>query len=137
MPVIALAAGRVAIGGAVFVRPTVLARGLGVDSATAERTAWLARMFAVRDLALGVGVLWTAGRAKRGGAVELVGEALLGRGVDTALKELLLLGALSDAGDALAVGAALRQGSVRRLPGVTTLVTAVCAASVGAFAAIR
>jgi hypothetical protein len=49
----------------------------------------------------------------------------------------LLLGALSDAGDAIAISAALRQGSVRRLPGVTTLVTAVGAASVGVVAASR
>lgn len=36
-------------------RPTVLARILGVDSITAERTAWIARFFAGRDFALGVG----------------------------------------------------------------------------------
>ena len=36
-------------------RPTLLARALGVDSITAERTAWIARFFAGRDFALGVG----------------------------------------------------------------------------------
>ncbi len=36
-------------------QPTVLARTLGVDSITAERTAWIARFFAGRELALGAG----------------------------------------------------------------------------------
>ena len=136
-PVVVLAAGRVAIGATVFAKPTVLATGLGADTTTARRTAWIARMFAVRDLALGVGVLWAANRARRGGAAGLLGDTLLGRGVDTALQELLLLGVLCDAGDAVAIASALRQGSVRRLPGVATLVTAVGAAAVGAVEASR
>ena len=50
-----LGAARALVGAVVLARPTLLARTLGVDSITAERTAWIARFFAGRDFALGVG----------------------------------------------------------------------------------
>ncbi|HSP36259.1 MAG TPA: hypothetical protein VLR26_00720 [Frankiaceae bacterium] len=131
-PIVALAAGRAVIGSAVFLRPTLLVKGLGGDSATAERTAWLARMFAVRDFALGVGVLWALNRSRRGRAA-----TLLGAGLDPMLRELLLLGVLCDAGDAVAVAGALRGGHVRPLPGGAALVTGLGAAAVGIAAATR
>lgn len=142
-PVLALAAGRVVVGGTLFVQPTLLAKGMGVDSATAKRTAWIVRMFAVRDLALGLGVLWAMNRSRSGVAASALaaGNVLVGgRGrssVDPALREALLLGLLSDAGDAVAVLAALRDGSVRTLPAVATLATAAGAAGIGAIAASR
>jgi hypothetical protein len=52
-----LALGRTAIGVSLLARPELLVRGLGGDSGTARRTGWLARMFAVREVALGVGTL--------------------------------------------------------------------------------
>jgi hypothetical protein len=128
-PLIALATGRIAVGATVFARPTLLAKGMGVDSATAERTAWVARMFAARDLALGLGLLWTLNRSQRGRVAELLG------GTDPALREMLLLGVLSDLGDAVAVAGALRSRSVRALPAGATLVTALGAAAFGARAA--
>jgi hypothetical protein len=131
-PIVALAAGRAAVGATVFVKPTLLVKGLGGDSATAERTAWVARMFAVRDFALGVGVLWALNRSRRGRAA-----ALLGVGIDPMLRELLLLGVLCDAGDAFAMVGALRAGSVGKLPGGATLVTAVGAVAVGIAEATR
>lgn len=130
-PLIALATGRFAVGATVFARPTLLAKGMGVDSTTAERTAWVARMFAVRDLALGLGVLWALNRSRRGRVAGLLG------GTDPALRELLLLGVLCDLGDAVAVAGALRGRSVRILPGGATLLTAVGAAAVGAREATR
>lgn len=130
-PLIALASGRIAIGATVFARPTMLAKGMGVDSATAERTAWIARMFAVRDLALGLGVLWALNRSRRGAVAGLLG------GADPALREMLLLGVVSDLGDAVAVTGALRRGSVRALPAGATLVTALGAAAFGAREATR
>jgi hypothetical protein len=126
---IALATGRITVGATVFVRPTLLAKGMGVDSTTAERTAWLARMFAARDVALGLGLLWALNRSRGGRVAELLG------GTDPALREMLLLGVLSDLGDAVAVAGALRSRSVRPLPGGSTLVTALGAAVFGARAA--
>jgi hypothetical protein len=130
-PLIALATGRIAVGATVYARPTVLAKGMGADSTTAERTAWVARMFAVRDLALGLGVLWALNRSRRGRVAGLLG------GTDPALRELLLLGVLCDLGDAVAVGGALRSRSVRILPAGATLVTAIGAAAIGAREATR
>jgi hypothetical protein len=65
---------------------------LGTDAATARRASWVARMVAVRDLALGLGTL----SAARTGTAP----------------PWLLAGALSDTGDALAVATALKQGRV-------------------------
>jgi hypothetical protein len=46
---------RTLVGAAVLLRPSLLATTLGVDSQTAQRTTWIARSFAGRDLAIGVG----------------------------------------------------------------------------------
>jgi hypothetical protein len=77
----------------VLARPTVLARTLGVDSITAERTAWIARFFAGRDFALGVGSI--AGS----------------RGCQVAA-------CASDVSDVAAVLLAVRSKHVRPLPGL-------------------
>jgi hypothetical protein len=125
-PVVALAAGRVAVGATVFVRPALLTRTMGADQVTAERSAWVVRMFAVRDLALGAGALWALNASRRGRVA-----GLLGVGTDPRVRQLLLLGVLCDLGDAVAVGDALRKRHVRVLPGGATLVTALGAAVVG------
>jgi hypothetical protein len=78
----------------------LLAKGLGLDTVTAERTAWLARMFAGRDLALGAGSL--AGS----------------RGCQVA-------GVASDLSDFVAVVVAMKAGHVKTLPGAFTAVTAI------------
>jgi hypothetical protein len=130
---VALATGRCGVGAAVFLRPNLLTRGMGVDRETADRSAWVARMFAVRDLAVGVGVLW----AVRQGSGLLSGGGLLGRGTSRELRAMLLLGVLCDAGDAIAVGSALRGGTVSALPAAATLATAVGAAATGAVLAAR
>lgn len=52
-----LAVARIAFGAVVLARPAMLARGMRVDSATARRTTWLARMFASREIALGAATL--------------------------------------------------------------------------------
>jgi hypothetical protein len=131
-PVVALAAGRVAIGATVFIRPALLTKTMGADQVTADRSAWVVRMFAVRDLALGAGVLWALDNARRG---RLGG--LLGGGPDPVLRQMLLLGVLCDLGDAVAVTDALRRRHARFLPGVATLVTAVGAAGIGVVEATR
>jgi hypothetical protein len=89
----ALALVRLAAGGASLVRPEVLARVLGVDSASARRTGFVAQMFAGREIAIGVGGLYAA---YRGGP---------------AVRPWLAAALFSDAVDAVAlVGAARNQG---------------------------
>lgn len=131
-PVVALAAGRIAVGATVFVRPGLLTKTMGADQVTADRSAWVARMFAVRDLALGAGVLWALNASRRGRVA-----GLLGVGPDPRVRQLLLLGVLCDLGDAVAVSDALRKRHARLLPGAATLVTAVGAAAVGVAEATR
>jgi hypothetical protein len=108
------AAGRMAIGAAVAARPEVLARGFRVDSATARRTAWLARMFGVRDMVLGAGTLFSLGRSGAPGP-------------------WLLASAVSDAGDAAALTGAIRRRQVSVPPAALGAVMAVV--SVGVHAA--
>lgn len=100
---------RALIGAAVLAKPPLLASTLGVDAATAERTAWIARFFAGRDLALGLGVL---GRS---------------RGCQAAA-------CASDLSDFVAIVIAIRAGHVRPLPGLLTAATAAGAAVTGAAA---
>jgi aminoglycoside/choline kinase family phosphotransferase len=97
------------VGAVVLARPTLLATSLGVDAITAERTAWIARFFAGRDLALGVGAV--AGS----------------RGCQ-------LAACASDASDFVAVAAAFRAGHVRPAPAILAAATAAGAAVAGAAA---
>jgi hypothetical protein len=94
------------VGAVVLAQPTLLARTLGVDSITAERTAWIARMFAGRDFALGVGSV--AGS----------------RGCQVA-------SCASDAFDLAAVALAVRSKQVRPLPGLFAVAVAAGAAVAG------
>lgn len=98
---LAIGAGRLVMGGVFLAYPAVSTRMLGLDSATAARVGWLARMAAVRDAALGAGTLATTA-ARRG---------------QTAW---LLAGALTDAGDAGVIALAARSG--RLSPGRAYLV---------------
>jgi hypothetical protein len=86
-------AARVAFGLGMAVRPEIVPRTLGVDSVSARRMSWLVRMCAVRDVALGAGGLHAAAT---------------GRDV----RPWLGAQACSDAGDAVALGLALRDRQV-------------------------
>src|SRR5579875_2795295 len=55
--VLALGLGRLAIGAGFLAAPVLSTRVLGLDTATAKRVSFLARMAAVRDLGLGGGLL--------------------------------------------------------------------------------
>jgi hypothetical protein len=85
-----LAAVRLVAGAVSLARPAVLARGLGVDSASARRTAFVARMFASREIGLGLGTLYAA---TRGGP---------------AVRPWLAASILADASDAVALVSAVR-----------------------------
>ena len=87
---------RLGFGALMLGRPVLATTALGLDSATATRIVWLARMTAARDIALGAGAL----------------DAGL-RGADG--RPWLVAGAGSDLVDAVALTMAVRDG---RLPAV-------------------
>lgn len=92
----AFGAVRCVLGTAMLVRPALLARVLGVDEATTRRTGWVTQMVGAREVALGVGTL---------AAVRSCGPLAPWFGAQAA----------ADAGDALAIGLALRRQDVHRI----------------------
>ena len=56
---------RIAVGGATYVAPRLSARLFGFDPDRNPQSAYWARLFGVRDLALGVGALQTSGPSRR------------------------------------------------------------------------
>ena len=81
--------GRVLLGGAFLAAPVASTRALGLDSATAKRVSFLARMMAARDVAIGAG---TAAASRPGGRPG----------------GWLLAGAFADAADAVVIVGALK-----------------------------
>ena len=113
---LSVGAGRVTIGAVFLAAPVMSVRLLGLDTATAARITWLARMTAVRDTVLGAGTVACSGR--RQGAAGW-----------------LLAGAVSDAVDAAVLAAALRGGKLRGWRPQAIAVGAVGAALIAAVAA--
>ncbi len=109
---LALGTGRLAMGGAFLAYPVASVRLLGLDSATASRVAWLARMAAVRDAALGAGTVASTA-ASRGQSA------------------WLLAGAFTDAADAAVIALAVRAGRLGRGRGYLIAAGAVGTALVG------
>lgn len=60
----ALGVTRIAIGLGLIVSPAGLARGLGIDEATARRVGWMARIAGAREVAIGLGTLRAWQRAE-------------------------------------------------------------------------
>jgi hypothetical protein len=115
-PTVVLGASRLALGGIFLAFPVPSVRLLGVDSASAARLSWLARMAAARDLALGVGVL-RAAVTQRGRVPALLGSALV------------------DAADAVLIAVAARDARVDRVRGLAMAAGAAGAACAGIVAA--
>lgn len=111
--------GRLALGAAFVSAPGAAVRMLGVDAAAATRMTWLARMAAVRDAALGAGLLGSV--LARGGAP----------------RPWLLAGAFTDAGDAAVLVLAAREGRVDRTRGYLMAAGAAASALVGVGEAVR
>ncbi|MGH8959695.1 MAG: hypothetical protein ACRDWT_00555 [Jatrophihabitantaceae bacterium] len=84
--------GRLVFGTALLLAPVASTRVLGLDTATAKRVSFLARMTAARDIAIGAGTAAAAGRRPVG---------------------WLLAGAAADACDAVVIAQALRSGRLR------------------------
>lgn len=64
-PTLALVAVRFGLGGTSWLAPKLLLNALGAVDVDDPVGAWMARMFAVRDAALGVGVVCTEGEQRR------------------------------------------------------------------------
>jgi hypothetical protein len=108
--------GRVVLGATFLAAPVLSVRVLGIDTATAKRVTFLARMTAARDIGLGMGTL-QAGPSAR--AVPW-----------------LLAGAAADTADAVVIAAAVRQGSARAVPAAGIVAGAALTAVVGSWAAL-
>ena len=114
--VLGFGVGRVVLGGAFLLAPVVSTRVLGLDTATAKRVTFLARMAAARDIGLGAGTL--------------------AAGSTPAAVPWLLAGAGADLVDATVIAAALRKGIARGLPAAAIAVGAVAGAGLGIGAAV-
>ena len=112
--------GRIAIGVSFLSSPVTFLRLIGLDTASATRVTWLARIAGIRDVVLGGGTLFAA---------------VTGRD-DTSW---LLAGVVCDAVDAVVTGAAAHEGRVDRFRGplVTAGAVASAVAGVAALAAGR
>jgi hypothetical protein len=109
---VTLSVARIGVGVFFAVRPTTSMRLLGVDSVTASRVDWLARMTAGRDIAIGLATLSAAARRRD-------------------LSTWLLAGAACDALDAAAIGDALARRNVAMVPAAVEMVVALTASAAG------
>ena len=113
--------GRLLAGGGFLLAPVGSTRALGLDTATAKRVSFLARMMAARDVVIGAGT------------------AAAGRGTGRPAT-WLLAGAVADATDAVVIAGALKSGRARgpvaaAVVGIAAVAAAV--AAVGALGALR
>jgi hypothetical protein len=114
---LAIGIGRLAVGVVFLANPVLSVRLLGVDSATAARLDWLARMAAARDAAIGLGT---------------VASSRTGRGVNA----WLLAGAACDAADAAVLSNALLRKRVATVPAAAVALSALAGTAV-ALRAVR
>jgi len=113
-----LALGRTGAGAVMVARPRLVPQALGVDSASAVKTAWVVQMLGAREIALGLGTL-----------VALRADTRSGR-------TWVAAGVLCDAVDVLAVAGAVACGRLSRPVGGAVVVAAL-GASLGGLAALR
>jgi hypothetical protein len=106
------AAARVGFGVVMLARPASLARSLGVDRGSAQRTAFVARFFGARDLVLGASTLVAVAR---------------GRDVVT----WAWTSVASDVADAVVAAGAARAGQVAPVRGYLLAAVAVAGAAGG------
>lgn len=109
---VALALGRIALGAGVWANPPIAARALGLSLDGDDAATLFARVFAVRDVALGIGALASPTEHRR---------------------PWLALGLLCDLADAAAGLLVLRAGTAHQA-GALTAITAGSGAALGAAA---
>jgi hypothetical protein len=105
-----LAALRIAIGAGAWLMPRVAGRLFGLDVPGNPQAPYLARLFGIRDIALGLGTLTSSGESRR---------------------LWLQLGIACDLGDAAASWLGGRDESLPRYASVMTGATALSAAGIG------
>ena len=110
-----LALARAGVGAVMITRPRLIPGALGVDSATSSRMGWAVQMLGAREIGLGLGT-WAALRSGDARAARL----------------WLAAGVLSDAVDALAVGAAVVRGRLSAGSGSALVAVAATATALGA-----
>jgi hypothetical protein len=99
---------RMAVGTSAWATPRLAGKAFGLDATGNPQSPYLARLFGIRDIALGVGALSTSGEAQR---------------------QWLTLGVVCDAADAAAGVFAGRGGYLPKVP--TVLVTGVALVAAG------
>jgi hypothetical protein len=105
-----LSAVRVAIGGGAWLTPGVAGKAFGLDPAGNPQLSYMARLFGVRDVVLGVGLL-TADRRSRA--------------------RWLKYGVACDLADATSSAISAKEGGLPKLAAVLTGATALGAAGLG------
>ncbi|WP_322761726.1 DUF4267 domain-containing protein [Frankia sp. Cr2] len=100
---------RCAIGVGLLTHPAGFARIAGIDRVTAERTTWITQVAAVRDLALGAGLL-----------------TAFTRGEPEQIQTWLWAGMLVDAADAALLVVAGARREVAPLPAAVVVAAAAC-----------
>jgi hypothetical protein len=100
---------RIAIGGGAFLAPYLTAKIFGLDATDNNEAVFLARLFGIRDVALGIGQMSSSGE---GGQL------------------WWQLGVICDLGDAWAALLGLRAGLPKR-GGIMSAATALAAAGMG------
>jgi hypothetical protein len=115
-PVIGLSLGRIAVGSVALADPEAAARIFRLDPVSNPQVPYVTRLFASREVALGLVTLLARGKAQR---------ALIGVGV------------LVDGADAVTGYLAMRDGSVSRRTAVSLIGPAVAAVGSGVFGLLR
>ena len=115
-PVIGLSIGRIAVGSYALANPDAAAKMFQLDPTTNPQVPYMTRLFASREIALGVVTLLARGKAQRG---------------------LIGVGVLVDAADAATGYLAMQDGSVTRKTAMTLIGPAVGAAGSGLLALVR
>lgn len=108
-----LAGLRVVIGLAALIAPRLAGKLFGLDPEANPQSPYLARLFGVRDVALGVGALASTGEAR---------------------KKWVLIGIGVDATDAVSAGLAGKDGSVSSFTATKLAAPALAAVALGAIA---
>jgi hypothetical protein len=108
-----LAGIRMAVGTSAWATPRLAGKAFGLDADDNPQSPYLARLFGIRDLALGIGAMTTRGEARR---------------------HWLMLGMLCDTADAAAGVIAGRAGYLPKIPTVLVTGVALVAAGLGAAA---
>lgn len=99
---------RLAVGTSAWATPRLAGKAFGLDAESNPQSPYLARLFGIRDIALGVGALSTTGEARR---------------------QWLTLGVVCDAADAAAGVLAGRGGYLPKV--ATVMVTSVALGAAG------